>query len=46
MICPDVGVGGSNSIVAAWITQRHGISPPLVSTASPGPIGATAELSD
>jgi hypothetical protein len=26
--------------VAAWITQREGISPALVSTASPSPIGA------
>ena len=33
-------VGPPSSIVAAWITHRHGISPPVVSTASPRPIGA------
>ena len=33
-------VGPPSSIVAAWITQRAGRSPALVSTASPRPIGA------
>ena len=33
-------VGPPSSIVAAWITQRQGMSPPDVSTASPSPIGA------
>ena len=33
-------VGPPSSIVAAWITQRDGISPAVVSTASPSPIGA------
>jgi len=31
--------------VPAWITQRHGMSPPDVGTASPMPIGATRSLS-
>ena len=38
MISADVGP--PSSIVAAWITQRAGISPAVVSTASPRPIGA------
>ena len=38
MISADVGP--PSSIVAAWITQRAGISPAVVSTASPSPIGA------
>ena len=33
-------VGPPSSMVAAWITQRHGMSPAVVSTASPSPIGA------
>ena len=33
-------VGPPSSIVAAWITHRHGSSPPDVSTASPSAIGA------
>ena len=33
-------VGPPSSIVAAWITQRAGMSPAVVSTASPSPIGA------
>jgi hypothetical protein len=33
-------VGPPSSIVAAWITQRAGMSPAVVSTASPRPIGA------
>src|SRR5262249_40779659 len=32
-------VGPPSSIVAAWITQRHGSSPEVGSTASPRPIG-------
>ena len=35
-------VGPPSSIVAAWITQRAGMSPAVVSTASPSPIGAFA----
>jgi hypothetical protein len=35
-------VGPPSSIVAAWITQRAGMSPAVVSTASPRPIGAFA----
>ena len=35
-------VGPPSSIVAAWITQRLGIAPADVSTASPSPIGARA----
>src|SRR4051794_5390726 len=38
-------VGPPSSIVAAWITQRDGICPALVSTASPRPIGDLAALS-
>src|SRR4051812_11016909 len=38
-------VGPPSSIVAAWMTQRDGISPALVSTASPSPIGDLAALS-
>ena len=33
-------VGPPSSIVAAWMTQRAGMSPAVVSTASPRPIGA------
>ena len=33
-------VGPPSSIVAAWMTQRAGMSPAVVSTASPSPIGA------
>ena len=33
-------VGPPSSMVAAWITQRAGSSPAVVSTASPSPIGA------
>ena len=33
-------VGPPSTIVAAWMTQRAGMSPALVSTASPRPIGA------
>ena len=40
MISADVGP--PSTIVAAWMTQRHGIAPPEVSTASPSPIGAAA----
>src|SRR5215204_5769342 len=40
MISPEVGP--PSSIVAAWITQRQGMSPAVVSTASPSPIGALA----
>ena len=43
MISADVGP--PSSIVAAWITHRHGIEPPEVSTASPSPIGARSRLS-
>ena len=35
-------VGPPSSIVAAWITQRLGMSPAVVSTASPSAIGARA----
>ena len=35
-------VGPPSSIVAAWMTQRHGIAPPDVSTAAPSAIGARA----
>ena len=35
-------VGPPRSIVAAWMTQRADISPAVVSTASPRPIGACA----
>ena len=35
-------VGPPSSIVAAWMTQRAGMSPAVVSTASPSPIGARA----
>ena len=35
-------VGPPSSIVAAWMTQRDGMSPAVVSTASPRPIGAFA----
>ena len=38
MMSADVRPPGS--IVAAWMTQRAGRSPPVVSTASPRPIGA------
>ncbi len=38
MISEDVGP--PSSIVAAWITQRAGMSPAVVSTASPSSIGA------
>ena len=38
MISADVGP--PSSIVAAWMTQRAGMSPAVVSTASPNPIGA------
>ena len=38
-------VGPPRCMVAAWMTQRQGISPPPVSTASPSPIGARASLS-
>ena len=38
-------VGPPSSIVAAWMTQRQGIEPPDVATASPSPIGAAARLS-
>jgi hypothetical protein len=38
-------VGPPSSIVAAWITHRDGISPAVVSIASPSPIGATSSLS-
>ena len=38
MISADVGP--PSSIVAAWMTQRAGMSPAVVSTASPSPIGA------
>ena len=33
-------VGPPSSIVAAWMTQRAGMSPAVVSIASPRPIGA------
>ena len=33
-------VGPPSRIVAAWITQVAGMSPAVVSTASPSPIGA------
>ena len=35
-------VGQPSSIVAAWMTHRAGMSPAVVSTASPSPIGARA----
>ena len=35
-------VGPPRRMVAAWITQRHWRSPPLVATASPSPIGASS----
>ena len=35
-------VGPPRCIVAAWMTQRAGMSPAVVSTASPSPIGALA----
>jgi hypothetical protein len=38
-------VGPPSSMVAAWITQRLGISPAVVATASPSPIGALSSLS-
>ena len=40
MISADVGP--PSSIVAAWMTQVAGMSPAVVSTASPSPIGALA----
>jgi hypothetical protein len=43
MVSADVGP--PSSIVAAWITQLHGISPAVVSTALPSPIGARSSLS-
>ena len=33
-------VGPPSSMVAAWITQRAGMWPAVVSTASPRPMGA------
>ena len=39
-------VGPPSSIVAAWMTQRQGIEPHHVETASPSPIGAAARLSE
>jgi hypothetical protein len=38
-------VAPPSSMVAAWITQRLGISPAVVSTVSPSPIGAARSLS-
>ena len=38
-------VGPPRRIVAAWITHLAGISPALVATASPSPIGASSSLS-
>ena len=40
MISADVGP--PSSIVAAWMTHRAGMSPAVVSTASPNSIGALA----
>ena len=36
----SASVGPPSSIVAAWMTHRDGMSPAVVSTASPRPIGA------